>query len=146
MIPTHQTKRSAGADVCAAEDVIIEMGQTVAVKTGAYVPADMPKGAWVGVYARSSLASEGLITSIGVIDADYKGEIKVVITNLSGERFVIVKGERIGQGKKNACAYIGEHEHMAIEIEQQIRAKLLSNGEEEVSEEDADNVTPITGA
>ena len=97
MIPTHQTKKSAGADVCAAEDVTIELGQTVAVKTGAYVPADMPKGAWLGLYARSSLASKGLITSIGVIDADYKGEIKVVITNLSGGRFVIVKGERIGQ-------------------------------------------------
>ena len=97
MIPTHQTKGSAGADLCAAEDVTIKAMETVAVKTGAYVPESMPKGAWLGLYARSSLAAKGLITSIGVIDADYKGEIKVVLTNLSGTHYKIIKGERIGQ-------------------------------------------------
>jgi recombination protein RecA len=55
------------------------------------------------------------------------------------------KGERIGQGKKNACEYITEHSHIAVDIEQQIRAKLLDH-DEGSENEDLDNVTPISGA
>jgi recombination protein RecA len=54
------------------------------------------------------------------------------------------KGERIGQGKKNACEYITENAHIAEDIESQIREKLLNQTES--SEEDLDNVTPISGA
>jgi len=53
------------------------------------------------------------------------------------------KGERIGQGKKNACEYITENAHIAEDIESQIRAKLLNQTES--SEGDLDNVTPISG-
>jgi|TARA_B110000483_G_scaffold216663_1_gene268353 recombination protein RecA len=55
------------------------------------------------------------------------------------------KGERIGQGKKNACEYITENSHIAVDIEQQIRAKLLDH-DEGSEDEDLDNVTPISGA
>ena len=55
------------------------------------------------------------------------------------------KGERIGQGKKNACEYITENSHIAVDIEQQIRAKLLDH-DEGSEDEDMDNVTPISGA
>jgi recombination protein RecA len=55
------------------------------------------------------------------------------------------KGDRIGQGKKNACEYLAEHSHLAEEIEQQVRAKLLDQEVPE-SDEDVDNVTPITGS
>jgi recombination protein RecA len=55
------------------------------------------------------------------------------------------KGERIGQGKKNACEYITENSHIAVDIEQQIRAKLLDH-DEGPEDEDLDNVTPISGA
>ncbi len=55
------------------------------------------------------------------------------------------QGDRIGQGKKNACDFLAENQELAQEIEQQIRAQLL--GEEEPKDDDeVDNVTPITGA
>ena len=54
------------------------------------------------------------------------------------------KGERIGQGKKNACEYITENSHIAVDIEQQIRAKLLDH-DEDSEDEDLGNVTPISG-
>jgi len=54
------------------------------------------------------------------------------------------KTDRIGQGKKNACEYLAENPHIAVEIEQQIRVKLLGDS---MDEEDSveDNVTPISG-
>ena len=64
-------------------------------------------------------------------------------------------GDRIGQGKKNSCDFLAENEHLAIEIEKLIRAKLLDEGDAESEseseseseiDEDADNVTPITGS
>lgn len=54
------------------------------------------------------------------------------------------KGERIGQGKKNACEYLAENQHLADEIEVQIRAQLLDEALPD-AEEDVDNVTPIAG-
>ena len=57
------------------------------------------------------------------------------------------KDNRIGQGKKNAAAYLAENPEMAEEIEQTLRTRLLGGLEaEEESEEDVDNVTPITGS
>jgi recombination protein RecA len=57
------------------------------------------------------------------------------------------KNDRIGQGKKNAAAYLAENPRMAEEIEQTLRSKLLGDlAAEEASEEDVDNVTPITGS
>ena len=54
------------------------------------------------------------------------------------------KGDKIGQGKKNACEYITENSHIAIEIEQLIRAKLLAH-DEDAEDEGLGNVTPISG-
>ncbi|MBT7371279.1 MAG: DNA recombination/repair protein RecA, partial [Gammaproteobacteria bacterium] len=56
------------------------------------------------------------------------------------------KGDRIGQGKKNACEFLSEHQHLADEIEKQVRAKLLDDGSEEGDDDEVDNVTPITGS
>ena len=55
------------------------------------------------------------------------------------------KGDKIGQGKKNSSDYLTENPHLAIEIEQLVRAKLLSDGEPTEDEESDDNVTPISG-
>ena len=55
------------------------------------------------------------------------------------------KGDRIGQGKKNACEFLSENLHLAEDIERQIRAKLL-DGEADGQEDEPDNVTPITPA
>ena len=58
---------------------------------------------------------------------------------------VATEGCKDGQGKKNACEYITENSHIAVDIEQQIRAKLLDQNEG-CADEDLDNVTPISGA
>jgi len=55
------------------------------------------------------------------------------------------KGDKIGQGKKNSSDYLTEHPHLAIEIEQLVRAKLLNDGEPKDDEKSDDNVTPISG-
>ncbi|SVB54762.1 uncharacterized protein METZ01_LOCUS207616, partial [marine metagenome] len=54
-------------------------------------------------------------------------------------------GDRIGQGKKNACEFLSENQHLADDIERQIRAKLLDEEADEEADE-PDNVTPITGS
>lgn len=55
------------------------------------------------------------------------------------------KGDKIGQGKKNSSDYLTEHPHLAIEIEELVRAKLLDDGEPKDDAEADDNVTPISG-
>ena len=56
------------------------------------------------------------------------------------------KGDRIGQGKKNACEFLTENQHLTDDIERQIRAKLLDDQSEITDEDEMDNVTPIGGA
>lgn len=99
MKPTHQTKHSAGADICASEDVTIEPWQTAIIPTGQFVP-EMPEGTFLALCIRSSMAlKRGLMLSngIGVIDRDYPGEIGVMAFNTNIEPVTILKGERIGQ-------------------------------------------------
>ena len=55
------------------------------------------------------------------------------------------KGDRIGQGKKNACEFLSQNQHLADDIERQIRAKLLDDESSE-DDEEPDNVTPISSA
>ena len=100
IIPTYGSAGSAGGDLYSAEEneVLIEPSQTVLIGTGLAV--EIPDG-YVGlVYARSGLATKsGLAPAnkVGVIDSDYRGEIKVALHNHSTEPKVIAKGERIAQ-------------------------------------------------
>ena len=99
-IPTYGTIDSAGADLYALldEDIIIESGETKVIPTG--LAMAIPKG-YVGlIYARSSLGTKkGLAPAnkVGVIDADYRGEVKVVLYNQSKEIQTISPNERIAQ-------------------------------------------------
>ena len=98
--PTYGTEYSAGADLYALldEDAVIKSGETLLVHTG--IAAEIPEG-YVGlVFARSGLATKkGLAPAnkVGVIDADYRGEIMVPLHNHSSEDRVISHGERIAQ-------------------------------------------------
>ena len=99
-MPTYGTKYAAGADlyaVCDA-DVTIEPGQTVLMHTG--IAMEIPEG-YVGlVYARSGLACKrGLAPAnkVGVIDADYRGEIMVALYNHGSTSQTLSHGERIAQ-------------------------------------------------
>ena len=100
IIPTYGTEYSAGADLYALldEDLEIKPGETVMIGTG--LAMAIPTG-YVGlIYARSSLGSKkGLAPAnkVGVIDSDYRGEIKVPLFNQSKETQIISKNERIAQ-------------------------------------------------
>ncbi|MBQ7372943.1 MAG: dUTP diphosphatase [Clostridia bacterium] len=99
IIPTFGSVDSAGGDLYnAGDDIVVNPSQTVLVGTGLAV--EIPSG-YVGlVYARSGLATKsGLAPAnkVGVIDSDYRGEIKVALFNHSSEVRTVAKGERIAQ-------------------------------------------------
>ena len=98
--PTYGNAGSAGGDLYGAEenDVVIPAGETAFIGTG--IAVEIPLG-YVGlVYARSGLACKrGLAPAnkVGVIDSDYRGEIKVALHNHGKEAQTVAKGERIAQ-------------------------------------------------
>lgn len=99
-LPEYQTEHSAGLDLRANIDTSIEISplQRVMVPTGLFI--QLPEGYEAQIRPRSGLAAKHGITvlnSPGTIDADYRGEIKVILVNLSNEKFVIQDGERICQ-------------------------------------------------
>ena len=93
IIPTYGTAFSAGADLYACMDhaVTIAPGETYLVHTG--ISAAIPEGYAGLIYARSGLATK----KVGVIDADYRGEIMVALHNHSNQPAEIENGERIAQ-------------------------------------------------
>ena len=99
-IPTFGTEFSAGADLYCAEEheTSVCSGQKCSIGTG--ISMEIPEG-YVGlVFARSGLACKNglrLCNSVGVIDADYRGEIKVALHNDSTEARKIVPGQKIAQ-------------------------------------------------
>ena len=98
ILPTYATPASAGADLYAAETVSIRPRETVLVHTG--VALAIPEGYGGFIYARSGLASKrGLAPAnkVGVIDADYRGEIMVALYNQSDKEETVEAGERIAQ-------------------------------------------------
>ena len=100
-IPFRATQGSAGMDLCACIDAPLTLGggETAVIPTGIAIalPSD-EMGAFV--FARSGLAIKhgiGLLNSVGVIDSDYRGEIKVGVINQISEPYTIEPGERIAQ-------------------------------------------------
>lgn len=99
-LPTYATSQSAGVDLRANlnEPISLEPMQRCLVPTGLYIA--LPEGVEAQVRPRSGLAIKKGITvlnSPGTIDADYRGEICVILINLSQETFIIEDGERIAQ-------------------------------------------------
>ena len=97
-LPAYATAHAAGMDVVAAEDVTLAPGGRHAVATGFAIA--IPEGYEVQVRPRSGLALKHGITFLntpGTIDADYRGEVKVILANLGSEPFAVVRGERIAQ-------------------------------------------------
>ena len=99
-LPQYETIASAGMDVRAniVESITLAPLERTLVKTGLFV--EIPIGYEIQVRPRSGLAFKKGITvlnSPGTIDADYRGEIGVLLVNLSSEHFVIEDGERIAQ-------------------------------------------------
>ncbi len=99
-LPEYATALSAGMDLRAflEEEVSLAPGERALIPTGIYIA--LPEGFEAQIRPRSGLASRYGITvlnSPGTIDADYRGEIRVILINLSSENFVIKDGERICQ-------------------------------------------------
>ncbi len=100
VLPTYGSDAAAGADLYALCDgeIAIEAGQTVLVRTG--LAMEIPEGYAGLIYARSGLASKrGLAPAnkVGVIDADYRGEVMVALHNHSAVTQTVADGERIAQ-------------------------------------------------
>jgi len=99
-LPRYSTELSAGMDLRAwlQEPVVIKPLERKLIPTGLYI--ELPEGYEAQIRPRSGLAlSKGItvLNSPGTIDADYRGEIRVILVNLSQEDFVIESGERICQ-------------------------------------------------
>ena len=100
LIPKYKTLGSSGMDIAAhiENNIIINPGENILVSTGFSIA--IPKGYEVQIRPRSGLAAKNNITVLntpGTIDADYRGEIKVILINLGKEKFVIENGDRIAQ-------------------------------------------------
>ena len=99
-LPNYETIASAGMDLRAniSEPITLKSLERTIVKTGLFI--ELPIGYEAQVRPRSGLAAKKGITvlnSPGTVDADYRGEIGVILVNLSNENFVIENGERIAQ-------------------------------------------------
>ena len=101
VIPKRATGGSAGLDLCACIDAPITLngGETALIPTGLAI--ELPSAEYGAfVFARSGLAIKhgiGLLNAVGVIDSDYRGEIKVGVINQIGEAYTIEPGERVAQ-------------------------------------------------
>jgi len=99
-LPSYATKDAAGADVCAAleAELVLRPGARAAVPTGLCV--EIPQGYEMQVRPRSGLALRdgvGLLNSPGTIDADYRGEIKIILVNHGNQDVLVRRGDRIAQ-------------------------------------------------
>lgn len=99
-LPEYQTCGAAGMDLCACldEPVILAPSERKLIPTG--FAMSLPEGFAAFIYPRSGLASKKGITlpnCVGVIDSDYRGEVKVALVNISDTAFEINNGDRIAQ-------------------------------------------------
>ncbi|PKD21716.1 deoxyuridine 5'-triphosphate nucleotidohydrolase [Salegentibacter salinarum] len=111
-VPHYETEASAGMDLRAniSEAFTLKPLERAIVKTGLFI--ELPVGYEAQVRPRSGLAAKKGITvlnSPGTIDADYRGEIGVILVNLSNDEFTIENGERVAQ------MVISKHEHISWE-------------------------------
>jgi len=99
-LPAYATEHAAGMDLIAAvtNDIILQPGQRTLIPTGLQIA--LPEGYEAQVRPRSGLALKNGITvlnSPGTIDADYRGEVQVMLVNLGTEAFTVTRGMRIAQ-------------------------------------------------
>lgn len=95
-IPTRGSASAAGYDLYSVEDHVIEPGARVAIATGLIF--EIPAYLWMKIEARSGLAiKEGVTVLCGVVDSDYRGEVKVVLANVGTKAVHLPAGSRIAQ-------------------------------------------------
>lgn len=99
-LPAYETTHSAGVDLRASLDEPVTLGmlERALIPTGLFI--ELPEGYEAQIRPRSGLAIKkgiSLVNTPGTIDADYRGEIKIILINLSKDTFVVEDGERIAQ-------------------------------------------------
>jgi dUTP pyrophosphatase len=117
-LPSYETAHSAGMDLRANIDTPITLKslERAVVPTGLFI--ELPEGHEAQIRPRSGLAAKkgiSVLNSPGTVDADYRGEIKVILVNLSNENFIIEDGERIAQmivAKHERVEWAESHELM----------------------------------
>ncbi|SDM11564.1 dUTP pyrophosphatase [Kriegella aquimaris] len=124
-LPQYETMASAGMDLRAniLESVTLQPLERAIIKTGLFI--ELPVGFEAQVRPRSGLAAKKGITVLnapGTIDADYRGEIGVILVNLSNEPFTIENGERIAQ------LVIAKHERAIWEAVQELSETSRGEG------------------
>ena len=124
-LPNYETDLSAGMDLRANIDDDIELKslERTLVPTGLYIA--LPSGTEAQIRPRSGLAyKHGLtvLNSPGTIDADYRGEVKVLLVNLSAEPFVIKNGERVAQ------MVIAKHEQIRWDVVEELDETIRGTG------------------
>ena len=125
VLPEYETLFSAGMDLRASieEPIIIQPMQRVLVPTGLFI--ELPAGFEAQVRPRSGLALKHGITvlnSPGTIDADYRGEIKILLINLSDKAFEIKNSERIAQ------MIVAKHERVEWELAEDLTQTKRGEG------------------
>lgn len=130
IIPQYQTKGSAGFDFHAIETKAISEGETLLIKTGLSI--EIPEGYELQIRSRSGLAFKNnivVLNSPGTIDSDYRGEIGIILHNVSqsisiqdSHPFLIMKGDRIAQG------VIAKVEQPIIEIVEELSSTERGEG------------------
>lgn len=112
-LPEYQTSYSAGLDLRASlkQDIVLKPLERQLIPTGLFI--ELPESYEAQIRPRSGLAFKSGVTvlnSPGTIDADYRGEIKVLLVNLSSEEFIVKDGERVAQ------MVIAKHEQAEWEL------------------------------
>jgi len=114
-LPAYETDHAAGMDLRAAEDAILPPGGRALVATGFAIA--LPHGFEAQVRPRSGLAAKHGVTVLnapGTIDADYRGEIKVILINHGDQAFAIKRGDRIAQMIVAPVTQITLSEHTSL--------------------------------
>jgi dUTP pyrophosphatase len=116
-LPQRMTPGSSGCDIAAAvqEDILIPPGKRALVPSGFCF--EIPEGYEMQIRSRSGLAAKYgvmVLNSPGTIDADYRGEVKIILLNTGDEAFTVHRGDRIAQGVPAQVARIGFREETSI--------------------------------
>lgn len=124
-LPEYETPHAAGLDLRANldEPVTLSSLERALIPTGLFI--ELPAGYEAQIRPRSGLAIKhgiSLVNAPGTIDADYRGEIKVIVINLSREPFTITDGERICQ------MVVAKHERVAWEATNELNKTLRGEG------------------
>ena len=125
-LPSYETLASAGMDLRANldEPVVLKPLERALIPTGLYI--ELPVGYEAQIRPRSGLAIKKGITLLntpGTVDADYRGEIKIILANISNDEFVVNNGERVAQ------MVINQHEQAQwVEVEELLETERGAGG------------------